>query len=843
MRFLGVTQAGLTDDQVHKQRKAHGRNTLPRPPRERALKMFLKQFVNPLMLVLFAALVVSFAFGDNLDVVLIAAIMLLHAALGFAQEYKADRALERLARYLPQHATVRRAGQVTQVPATEVVVGDILILSAGDRVVADARVVTATELATLEAALTGESTPVAKSPGVLDADAPAAERANTVFAGTVVASGAAEAVVTAVGTASEFGRIAALSEAVQEGDTPLERQLRAFARNLVVILLAACAVVFAFGVGKGNDLGEMLALAVALAVAAVPEGLLVTLTVILSLGMQRMLSRQALVRKLVAAETLGGVTVICADKTGTMTVGTMEVSELHTGQGLVHPEHEDAQPLLLALALGISASVDDASRITGSPTESSILRFLLPLMSVLPLREYHHIDDIPFSSSRKYSARRFAHAGSEALVALGAADVLLAHVDCTDAERGMYAATIERMAERGLRVVMVAERRGTFGTPLTDAAVDDLTVCGFIGLDDPLRPHVRDTVADAERAGIRTIMLTGDHPSTARAVARAIGLPSNDGAVMTGVELARLPDTVLAARIAEISVFARIMPEDKLRIVRALQALGHTVAMTGDGVNDAPALRAADVGVAVGSGTDVARESADIVLLNNDVATIVAAVREGRGLYDNIRKVVAYFLTSGFTEIFIMLGALILGLPTPLLPIHILWVNLLADGLPSMALAAEPTERDVMRMPPRPRFEGVVRRDMATVMTLASILAGVTILILVSTLHAAGADVSLIRTFTFVSLGLMSTIVIFSMRSFRRTVFTMSPFGNPWILGAVLSSMALLFVPFVVPGLAALLGLAPLPTSAIPVLLVLAVVQVAAVEAAKVLFMPRRTSA
>lgn len=845
LKFLGTRQEGLALPAVVTQRQTHGINALPQQPRERVLQIFTRQFYGPLMLVLGAAFFVSLIFTDYLDVVLIGAIMLLHAALGFVQEYRADRALERLAAYLPLRAKVRRVGKTTFVAASEVVVGDILLLSAGDRVVADARIIRATELSTLEAALTGESMPISKSVEVVLADVSPSERACMLFAGTVVASGTAEAVVTAVGSNTEFGKIAELSQAVSQEDTPLERQMKAFSRNLVAILLLACVVVFAFGVGKGYPVADMLALAVALAVAAVPEGLLVTLTVILSLGMQRMLSRQALVRRLVAAETLGGVTVICADKTGTMTLGVMEVSELSTAQGVVQPEHESAQSLLIGLALGIfaeSEGVGAETKISGSPTESSILRFLLPLKNSLSLAEYRHIDDVPFTSDRKFSARRYAIGKEEYVSIIGAADVLLNHADCSDAERGMFVATIERMATRGLRVIMVAEKRGTFVSSLNDEIVRDLKVVGFVGLDDPLRPHVRETVQEAARAGIRTVMLTGDHPSTASAVARAIGLPSGDGAIMTGVELAHIPDALLRARIGEISVFARIMPEDKLRIVRALQALGQTVAMTGDGVNDAPALRAADVGVAVGSGTDVAKESADIVLLNNNIATIVEAVREGRGLFDNIRKVVAYFLTSSFTEILVMLGALILNLPSPLLPLHILWINLLADGLPSLALAAERPERDVMRFPPRPRFEGVVRRDMATVMALASVLSGIALLFMAWRLHEAGVSTELIRTFTFVSLGLTSTVVVFSMRSFRRTIFALSPWGNLWLVAAVATSMAMLFLPFVIPGLAPLIGLAPLPFSAVPLLMLLSVVQIVAVEAAKVLFIPTRRS-
>lgn len=692
MRFLRSSRNGLALADVDDRRAMWGANILPQPPVRAVWRMLFAQLQSPLMVVLVVACGLSLLLGDVLEALLIVGIVALHVVLGFVQEYRADRAFVRLAGYLPPMANVRRGGVVMRLSATDIVVGDVLVLRAGDRVAADARIFSATVCQASESALTGESTSVEKSAEMIAALTPVPEQTNVVFASTEIVYGKAEAVVVAVGSKTVYGRMTVVAEAVQNSPTPLQQKIRLFSRQLMGTLLVVCVVVSIFGVATGYSIRDMMLLSIALAVSAVPEGLLVTLTVILSLGMQRMLARKALVRRLVDAETLGSVDVMCIDKTGTITLGAMEVVELSVSHAVVLPSDPEATALLTAMRLGMSAEIAADGTAVGTPTESSMLRFLVPLLSRLPTARYRFIDEIPFMSALRFSARRYTEGREEYIVAMGAADALLPRLDCTDTERGILFATVERMANQGMRVIMIAERRGYSPSTFTVETITDLKVVGFVGLTDPLRPGVRATIAEAAGAGIRTVMITGDHPSTASAVARAIGLQVNEGSLMTGVELAHLSDEALRLRVERIVLFARIVPEDKLRIVRALQSLGHVVAMTGDGVNDVLSLRAADIGVAVGSGTDVAREAADIVLLNNDVATITAAVHEGRGLFDTIRKVIAYFLASSLTEIILMLGTLLLGLPLPLLPLHILWINVLADGLPSIALAAERPE-------------------------------------------------------------------------------------------------------------------------------------------------------
>ena len=454
------------------------------------------------------------------------------------------------------------------------------------------------------------------------------------------------------------------------------------------------------------------------------------------------------------------------------------------------------------------------------------------------------IGELPFSSANKFSARAFRDGDGGRIVAMGAPEVLLGRADCTDAERGMLMSKIEQMSGRGLRVLMVVEKseKRKEKSTLEETDIVDMHVVGLVGLEDAVRVDVPEMVRVAKAAGIRAVMVTGDHPRTARAVATSIGLVADNDAVMTGVEVTRLNDVALAAQVARVNVFARISPADKLRIVRALQHNGEVVAMTGDGVNDAPALRAADVGIAVGSGTDVAKEAADIVLLDNGFATIIAAVREGRGLFDNIRKVVVYLMASSGSELVLMLAAIALGLPLPLLPIHILWINILSDGLPAIALAAERPEAGVMQEPPRRRGEHILRGDMLATIVIAGLVTDGVLVLMLILLSRAGVDEAMIRTFIFVTLGMTSTLYIFALRSFRRSLFASSLLRNRWLFLAVVSSMVLLFIPVFVVPLQSVFGLAPLPLYALPFLVVLAVVKVIAIETGKSMLAPPHSS-
>lgn len=825
---------GLRSDEVVDRRTRYGANVLPRPKRRGVLSVALRQVYGAFPLVLGVAMVVSIALGDTLDAVFIGSIVVLHVVLGFIQEYRADRAFEQLAAYLPQFAKVRRDGATMRVVADDVVVGDVLLLASGSRVVADARVLSATACEVNEAALTGEAMPLVKTPAPVAADAQLSDRACMVHAGTVVAGGTCEAVVVAVGKATAFGRITVAAAYTMHAPTPLQEQLKRFSQKIVFAILGIIAVVFAWGLARGIPLPDMLGLGIALAIAAIPGGLLLTLTVILAVGMQRMLKRRALVRTLLAAETLGSVSVICADKTGTMTMGDMQVAQLRTLEGALDPNDDAAVPALTALRLVNAAELGaDGAPLSGSVTEIALLRFLRPLEARLPLARYIRESELPFDSTHKYSARMHQQDKRRVLTVMGAADVLASHIDCTDAERGLLAATIERMARGGLRVVFVAQRDMDAGEPLTHEAIRDLRPVVFVGLHDTVRPRVPEMVREARAAGIRTVMLTGDHPGTALAVAQAVGLASDASSVMTGVELQRLDDVALRQKIGEVAVFARIQPLDKLRIVRALQASGHTVAMTGDGVNDAPALRAADIGIAVGSGTDVAKEAADLVLLDDDFATIVEAVREGRALFDNIRKVIAYLMTSSLGEVVLVFGALVIGAPVPLLPLHILWINLVSDGVPSMALAGEPPESGVMAEPPRRRSDPVLRRDMLATMIVAGLLIDVSLLVILHALDASGVSDAGIRSLMFLGLALTSTLYIFALRSFRTPLWRLSLRSNPWLLLAVAAGLAFLAIPLAVPTVRDALGFVAIPLMTIPFFLLLTIIKIFVIESVK----------
>ena len=852
MRSLGVTRAGLSSADVAARQKEGGKNVLPKPPGRRAWRVFAQQFRGAMMMVLLVAFIVANVVGHMDDALLILCVIALHACLGFFQEYRADRAFEKLAAYLPRRAQVLRDGVPTDVAAADVVVGDVLLLDAGYHVVADARVLTATALEVNEAALTGESVAVAKQMNYeLQITNHEGTRSTMLYAGTSVAAGRATAIVTAIGSHTEFGKIAALTTTVENDRTPLEAQLAVFSRQLAIVILCVVGIVGVFGVARGIPFVDMLVLGIALAVAAIPEGLLVTLTVTLALGMQRIARKRAVVRTLVAAETLGSVTVLCVDKTGTLTTGEMTVTKLATGEASEKEKVKSEKRLIDALAMVNAArdvQRDSHEYVTGSMTEKAIHAFLKEKIwrdeENRDEEQRSMIGELPFSSANKFSARAFRDGDGGRIVAMGAPEVLLGRADCTDAERGMLMSKIEQMSGRGLRVLMVVEKseKRKEKSTLEETDIVDMHVVGLVGLEDAVRVDVPEMVRVAKAAGIRAVMVTGDHPRTARAVATSIGLVADNDAVMTGVEVTRLNDVALAAQVARVNVFERISPADKLRIVRALQHNGEVVAMTGDGVNDAPALRAADVGIAVGSGTDVAKEAADIVLLDNGFATIIAAVREGRGLFDNIRKVVVYLMASSGSELVLMLAAIALGLPLPLLPIHILWINILSDGLPAIALAAERPEAGVMQEPPRRRGEHILRGDMLATIVIAGLVTDGVLVLMLILLSRAGVDEAMIRTFIFVTLGMTSTLYIFALRSFRRSLFASSLLRNRWLFLAVVSSMVLLFIPVFVVPLQSVFGLAPLPLYALPFLVVLAVVKVIAIETGKSMLAPPHSS-
>ncbi len=787
---------GLATAEAARRLEVHGPNDLP-VGRQRGIgTLLLEQVADPMIAILVAAAVIAVAIGEPLDAAVIAVIVLLNAVIGVLQGYRAERAMEALRTLATPAATVVRDGVARTVPAEQVVPGDVVVLLDGAAVPADVRLVEASGLRVAEAALTGESEPVGKRVDPANpADAVLADRTTMAFRGTFVARGHGRGIAVATGAATELGRVAGLLETATQVRTPLQRRLARLGGWLVVAVLVICALVFVAGLLRGEDPAVMFLTAVSLAVAAVPEALPAVVAVSLALGARRMAHRKSLVRRLPAVETLGSVTVICSDKTGTITENKMAVEVL---EGTGGPDEPAPAELLRAVLL-----CNDAEAQRGDPTETALVVAAMAagLDPAAQRAASPRVAEVPFDSDRKRMTT--VHQTGDGLVAYlkGAPEsVLRCCGPTTDAAAALLRA--EALAARGLRVLAVAA--GPVGEVPADPAdlEHGLTLLGLVGLIDPPRAEAAAAVAECVTAGIVPVMITGDHPGTAEAIARRVGIVEHPWQVLTGGELAQMDDAELDARADEIRVYARTDPEQKIRIVRALQDRGQVVAMTGDGVNDAPALRQADIGVAMGAGgTDVAREAADMVLLDDRFATIVHAVEEGRRIYDDIRKFVRYVLTGNSGEIWTIFLAPFLGLPVPLLPIHILWVNLVTDGLPGLALAEEPAEQDVMRRPPRPPRESIVAHGLARHALLVGLLIGALTLGTQAWAIETGRDHWQSMVFTvLVFCQLVHAMVI---RSETQSLFSLGLASNRSLLSAVVLSvavqMALLYVPALQP--------------------------------------------
>jgi Ca2+-transporting ATPase len=717
---LGSSPLGLNQGEADLRLARYGQNALLEKPPRGALAMFFAQFRDFMILVLIAAALVSGAIGELVDTAIILAIVMLNAVMGFIQEHRAQKAMEALKKMAAPCAAVLRGGAAVMIPARALVPGDIVLLEAGSVVPADLRLTETASLRTEEAALTGESLSVEKhTRAIPEEKLPLGDRRNMAYSGTSVSYGRGRGVVTATGMSTELGKIAGLLQDEEEVQTPLQKRLEAFGKRLAWACLAVCAAFFGFGLLRGEPPALMFLTAVSLAVAAIPEALPAVMSIALALGAAKMVKQKALVRKLLAVETLGSITHICSDKTGTLTQNKMTVEEVWLSGAAFKPGAPPAALAKLYAALLKAGALNNDSRRgpagwAGDPTETALceLAAAAGLEKSAVDERYPRLGELPFDSQRKQMST--FHAGSldgspgkYFSVTKGAAENLLERSSSLSPEEkaGAHAAA-EAMAGRGLRVLGLALRRWDWlpAAPSPEEAETDLTFLGLVGIDDPPREEAAAAVAECGRAGIIPVMITGDHPVTARNIAERLGImrPGDEAAVLTGRQLDELGEAEFSERLDAIRVYARVAPEQKLRIVKALQAKGYYAAMTGDGVNDAPALKRADIGVAMGiTGTDVSKEAAHMILLDDNFATIVRAVREGRRIYDNIRRFVRYILACNSGEICAIALAPFLGLPIPLLPIQILWINLITDGLPGLALASEPEEPDIMSRPPR----------------------------------------------------------------------------------------------------------------------------------------------
>jgi Ca2+-transporting ATPase len=860
LRILKTDRSsGLSDEEAVRRLSRYGPNELKERGRKSPWLILWEQFSAVMVAILILAAGVSALLGDFGDSAAIMVIVLLNAALGFRQEFKAEKAVAALKKLAAPTVRVVRNSRVVESAASRLVPGDIIMLEAGNLVSADSRLLESFNLKTQEASLTGESVPVEKEADIaLDAGRPLAERRNLIFMGTMVVNGRGTAVVTETGMDTELGHIADMLQSVKGSKSPLQQRLDRMGRVLALAALVIVAVIFIFGLIHGEDIRLMFMTAVSLAVAAIPEGLPAVVAIALALGAQRMLSRHALIRKLPAVETLGSVTVICSDKTGTLTRNQMKVaildvtehrmnlveeSEMENGGGSLSGSnhdgvaaHGDFGLLLCGGALCNDAilepagSTSESFTITGDPTEVAIIEAAARSGLLKPELEkkFHRMREVPFDSSRKRmsTVHKFDEGNGEApkvlagictpsskqyvLFAKGAVESLLdvsnsvriggKSVPLDDNLLEKIRETLNGLAGEGMRTLGVAFRMlSSDPQELGDDELEnDLTFIGMIGMIDPPRPEAAEAVKKCREAGIRPVMITGDHPLTALNIASQLGI-ADRGRVVTGKDLDNFQPDKLSIISEDISIYARVSPENKLNLVQALQGRGNIVAMTGDGVNDAPALKKADIGVAMGiTGTDVAKEAADMVLLDDNFATIVAAVEEGRVIYDNIRKFVKYLLSCNSGELWVMLLAPLLGMPLPLLPIQILWMNLVTDGLPALALGVEPPERNTMRRPPRNPSEGILSRRMGLDIVWIGLFAGFVSLAVGYYYREAGRDCWQTMIFTTLILSQMS--IALSSRSETESIFSIGFTGNGRLLGAVILTvclqMVVIYIPF-----------------------------------------------
>jgi Ca2+-transporting ATPase len=815
---LRSSTEGITAAEASRRLEEKGRNELTEKGRRPPFLMFLEQFRDFMILIHIGAAIVAGAIGDLSDTLVILTIVIINAIVGFVQEYRAEKAMAALKQMASPVATVVRAGGLMKIPSAELVPGDVVLLEAGMVVPADMRLMEAVQLKVEEAALTGESLSVEKGVAPIpDADVPLADRLNMVFKGTVISYGRGKGLVVATGMETELGKIASMLQDEEDVKTPLQKRLAVFGRKLALAVLIICAVVFGMGLLRDEPPLLMLLTAISLAVAAIPEALPAVITISLALGAKKMVKQNALVKKLPAVETLGSVTYICSDKTGTLTVNRMTVEEIWAGGRLTGTDRADAQrlnDLFTGLALSNDARESHEGHVMGDPTEAALLEAAKKrgfdkstLEGTLP-----RISEIPFDSDRK--AMTTIHSGNGRCVSFtkGAFEMLIDH--CASMSTGDRVEPIDRealmrvndeMAGRGLRVLCIAKREWAEapGSLSADRIEKDLVLLGMVGMMDPPRQEAAEAVRIAKNAGIRPVMITGDHPATARAIAQKVGILDGDGAaVMTGRQLERLSLEEFEKIVEQVQVYARVAPEQKLKIVKALQNRGQFAAMTGDGVNDAPALKRADIGIAMGiTGTDVSKEAAHMVLLDDNFATIVKAMAEGRKIYGNVRKFIKYLLTTNSGEIWTLFLAPLVGLPVPLLPIHILWINLVTDGLPALALSMEPAEGDLMKRPPRHPEESVFAHGLGYHALWVGFFMGA--LVLGVQAYGMEMDGGRWQTMVFTVLCLTQLGHVLAIRSETQSLFTQGLFSNKPLLLAVALAFVLqvgtIYLPFLNP--------------------------------------------
>ena len=855
LKKLETEPTGLTSQEVAYRRSQNGPNTISGPKPKPLVLRFFAQFNDFMILILLSAagisLVVSLVNGDRdfLDPAIILAIVAINALLGLIQEYKAERSLKALQKLSMPETIVLRDNKPVRIPTDELVAGDIILLEAGDYVPADARLIEAANLRVEESMLTGESLPTEKNETLrFDNDIPIGDRKNMVFSGTSVVYGNGKAVVVAIGIDTEMGRIAHMIMSQDAPQTPLQKRLEKTGRILGFGALGICAAIFLLGILRNISPFTMFMTSVSLAVAAIPEGLPAIVTIMLAIGVQRMAKSNAIIRKLPAVETLGSATVICSDKTGTLTQNKMKVVEVCNFEGTLKSSHASRKKILT-----LSALCSNATSAIGDPTEIALVQgaeMVGPAVEALR-RSNPRVGELPFDSERKRMSVVIENGLTNdtrpyIVITKGAVDMLMDRCGfyeedgfvkpITPEVKRAYASQNAAMAAKALRVLAVAYRNVSERPTKMDDVEQHLVLAGLVGMIDPPRPEVAEAVATCKAAGIRPVMITGDHVLTAKAIARQVGILQEGTAAITGQQLSQLSPGALAENIDRYSVFARVSPDHKVRIVKALQKNGEVVAMTGDGVNDAPALKAADIGCAMGqSGTDVAKGAADMVLTDDNFATIVKAVGEGRGIYSNIRKAVHFLLSSNIGEIFTIFTAIFMGWQTPLLAIHLLWVNLVTDSLPAIALGLDPAEEGIMNQSPYDSRKSIFADGMWIRITFEGLMIGMLALLAygIGVVYFDPPGSYIIgRTMCFMTLSIAQLFHAFNMRT-QKSLLSINPFSNRYLVGALFAGILLQAGVASIPALAAVFRVTPLDMHQWGIVLALSVMPIFLVELQK----------
>ncbi|HKL16828.1 MAG TPA: HAD-IC family P-type ATPase [Patescibacteria group bacterium] len=855
LKKLNSNPKGLEKQQVQKRLKKYGLNKLLKRKRFSILQIIIGQFKSPLMYILIIAALIALILKETTDTIIILGAVFINAFIGFFQEFKAEETFSHLQKMV-HHKTrvIRKLNTGTSATLTiasqQVVPGDIISLQAGDIISADARILKENNLETKEAALTGESIPSSKNNKVLDKETNLADRENMVYAGTLVTRGSGKAIVVSTGKNTEVGKIAHLLKTTKNDKTPLQEKISKLAKTLGIIIGILSLSLFVIGLILGMEVFEILLISIAVAVAGIPEGLPIAVTVALAVGMQFILKKKALVKKLIATETLGSITVIASDKTGTLTKGEMAVSNIITFQDNILEKDILKMAMLCNDANLENPDEKDNKKwsLTGDPTEVALLRKAIKSITGFRdiLNNNERISEIPFESEIMYMATLYKNKNEQNydLIVKGAPETLINLSNLDEAKKKEILDKVTNLTKKGLRVLAFAQKRVNInekGIKINNKDINNLDFKGLISLKDPLRSDAKDTIDACIKAGIRPIIITGDHKLTAQSIGKEIGLIHSSSEVLEGNQIDKLSDKELSKELKNTSIFARVEPKHKIRIVDILQEQGEVVAMAGDGVNDAPALKSANIGIALGSGSEVTKGTAEIVLLDDRFQTIVDAIKQGRNIFHNIKKIILYLLTDTFTEFILIAGSLILGFPLPLIAAQILWVNIIEDTMPAIALSYEKEKKDfLLKQSKDDKKQKLLDKEMKFLITIIAIITNIVLLGLYYYLYKSGFDIKYVRTMIFVGLGIDTLFYVFSCKNLKKSIWTYNPFDNMFLNFSVLFGWAMFFIALYVPFFSNLLETVALGLSEWLILIGLGLFKLVLIEVGKLFFLDQK---